>query len=394
MLFSKLFKKKKAQPKEVYLDPELDIEAEFGKRNGGGKEYELIEQMQYVNTQCEQIADSSRYIAELKAEYQIVNNYIEDVKKIKTQPDNVKKSLCSAVETIKKLQNRRESIKNSAPLISGARYAIFEKYQKEFPKALTEFINDEKYCQKVKHDMQLLEAEKISLIEDMNNYNTRRVNIRNISIISLLGICSVFAIFIATGKFTGDDGIILFMIVLLLAAIFVLLLLLLIRSTAYKFKLSEKKLQRAITLLNKVKIKYVNIYGSVEYQKEKYNVKNSLELSKEYEAYLMEKKKAEKYRSSTVELDEAIGRFNERLDKLGLFDASIWEKQMTSFLNPKEMEAIESTLTNRRQKLKNRIDYNMEQINNAKNGIINFVKKHPELADEVMGIVESFDVDF
>ena len=36
----------------------------------------------------------------------------------------------------------------------------------------------------------------------------------------------------------------------------------------------------------------------------------------------------------------------------------------------------------------------MEQIENSKNGIISFVKKHPELADEVMGIVESFDVDF
>ena len=395
MFFSRLFKKRKAKPKDEYLDPELDIEAEFNKRNGSnGKEYELIEQMQYVNTQCEQIADSSRYIAELKAEYQIVNSYIEDVKIIEDQPDNVRKSICSAVETIKKLQNRRESIKNSAPLISGNRYALFEKHQKEFPKALTDFINDEKYCQKVKHDMQLLEAEKLSLVEDMKDYNTRRVNIRNISIISLLGICAVFAIFIASGKFTGDDGITLFMIVLLLAAIFVLLLLLLTRSTTYKFKLSEKKLQRAITLLNKTKIKYVNIYGSVEYQKEKFNVKNSLELSKEYEAYLMEKKKAEKYRSSTVELDEAIGRFNERLAKLGLYDASIWEKQMTSILNPKEMDAIKTTLINRRQKLKNRIDYNVEQIENSKKGIINFVKKYPELADEVMGIVESYDVDF
>ena len=136
MFFSRLFKKRKAQPKEEYLDPELDIEAEFSKRNnGGGKEYEIIEQMQYVNTQCEQIADSSRYIAELKAEYQIVNNYIEDVKKIEDQPENIRKSICSIVETIKKLQNRRESIKNSAPLVSGAKYALFEKYQKEFPKA-------------------------------------------------------------------------------------------------------------------------------------------------------------------------------------------------------------------------------------------------------------------
>lgn len=393
MFFSKLFKRKKKKTEDVYINPELDIEAEFNKR-GGNKEYQVIEQMQYVNTQCEQIADSSKYIAELKAEYQIVDNYISDVKIIESQPDNVKKSLKASIDAVKKLESQRANIKNSAPLISGSRYEMFEKHQKEFPKALTDFINDEKYCQKVKHDMNLLEAEKLSLQEDMKSYDTRRVNIRNISIVSLIGICAVFAVFIATGKFTGDDGITLFMIVLLLAAIFVLLILLLIRSTTYKFKLSEKKLQRAITLLNKTKVKYVNIYGSVEYQKEKYNVKNSLELSKEYEAYLIEKKKAEQYRSSTVELDEAMGRFNERIAKLNLYDASIWEKQMGSMFNKKEMEAIKATLMGRRDKLRSRIDYNMEQIENSKNGIISFVKKHPELADEVMGIVESFDVDF
>lgn len=393
MFFSKLFKRKKKKTEDVYINPELDIEAEFNKR-GGNKEYQVIEQMQYVNTQCEQIADSSKYIAELKAEYQIVDNYISDVKIIESQPDNVKKSLKASIDAVKKLESQRANIKNSAPLISGSRYEMFEKHQKEFPKALTDFINDEKYCQQVKHDMQLLEAEKLSLKEDMKDYNGRRINIRNISIISLLAICVIFAVFIGTGRFTGDDGITLFMIVLLLSAIFVLLILLLIRSTAYKFKLSEKKLQRAITLLNKTKVKYVNIYGSVEYQKEKFNVKNSLELSKEYEAYLTEKKKAEKYRSSTVELDEAMGRFSERLAKLNLFDASIWEKQMGSIYNQKEMDAIKSTLINRRNKLRSRIDYNMEQIENSKKGIIEFVKKHPELADEVMGIVESFDVDF
>ena len=38
---------------------------------------------------------------------------------------------------------------------------------------------------------------------------------------------------------------------------------------------------RAVTLLNKTKIKYVNIAGSVDYQYEKYGVKNSYQLSRE-----------------------------------------------------------------------------------------------------------------
>ena len=80
----------------------------------------------------------------------------------------------------------------------------------------------------------MLEAEKLSLKEDIKDYEGRRVVIRNISIISLIGICIVFGIFIATGQITGDEGVTLFMIVLLMATIFVLMILLLVRNTAYR----------------------------------------------------------------------------------------------------------------------------------------------------------------
>lgn len=45
------------------------------------------------------------------------------------------------------------------------------------------------------------------------------------------------------------------------------------RNSLYQFRLCDKKMARAVTLLNKTKIKYVNIAGSVDYQYEKYGVK-------------------------------------------------------------------------------------------------------------------------
>lgn len=384
------FKKKKTDNTDYLAD---ELEEEFGKRNSR-REYKLIEQLQYVRTQCEQVADSSKYIAQLKAEHEIVCNYISDVQIIEAQNEAVKKNLKTNAQSIVKLKNQRETLKNTAPLLGADRFNLFEKYKNEFPAALTEFINDEKMFQKVKQDLRMLEAEKISLKEDIKDYEGRRVVIRNISIVSLIGICIVFGIFIASGQLTGDDGVTLFMIVLLMATIFVLLILILVRNTAYRIKVAERKLAKSITLLNKTKVKYVNMVNSMEYQKEKYGVNNSLELSKEYECYLADKSKAEKYRSSAVELNEAIDRLNSRLAKMNLYDVSIWEKQLTAFVFDKDMDLVKQSLYNRRTKLTDQLEYNVNQIDLAKENILKFVKKHPELSEQVMGIVESYEVDY
>ena len=179
-----------------------------------------------------------------------------------------------------------------------------------------------------------------------------------------------------------------------MAAVFALLICILLRNTNYRTKLSEKKLSRAVTLLNKTKIKYVNIHNSVEYQKSKYGVHNSLELSKEYEAYLTEKQKEEKFRKSSAELVDATERFSEKIKALNLYDRAIWEKQIEVFSDPKALADVKQTLSARRQKLRERIDYNMERIEEAKKAIINFINKHPELSNEVMGIVDSYNINF
>lgn len=44
-----------------------------------------------------------------------------------------------------------------------------------------------------------------------------------------------------------------------------------------------------------------------------------------------------------------------------------------------------------RQKLRDRIDYNMGRIESAKSSVMDMVRKHPESADKIMDIVDSYD---
>lgn len=390
-----LFRRRKKTKTEEFIDPELDIELEYRRKKENSrddKSFRDIEDMQYVRVQCEQVAESSRYIEELKDENMVVQSYILDIQKIERMPEAARKNLARISEQIGNLEKKRQDFHDRPQSLSRSRMSVFEKYEDDFPKALTNMQNDEKYCTAVKHDMRLLEAEKVSLKEDMENYSGKHVLLKNISVIFLIALIVVFLIFFISGELNSRGGGTLFMVVLLLSVLLIALIFVLLRRATFQFRLSEKKLVKAVYLLNKTKIKYVNIAGSVDYQHEKYGVKNSYQLGREYEAYLSDKKNSERYHKSVKELDATFLELNKQLDSLQLYDSNIWEKQYNALNNEKEMEEIKKRLEIRRKKLKEQIEYNIERIENAKKSVIEFVKKHPDKTNEIMEIVNSYDV--
>lgn len=394
----KLFKKRdKKKPQKDFIYQELDVDEELRKHrrtNTEDESFKTIENLQYVRTQCDQIAESTNYINDLKKEYQVVNNYLNDIQVIEETEKGILNNLKNTAMEAIRLEKQRQIIREGKSLISQDMYSMFQRFEEEFPQALYDFQNEEKYSNAVKHDMKVLEAEKMSLKEDIENYSMRRTNTRNIAIISLLGIIAVFVVFFMSGSVGQEEGVPAFMVILLLVAIYVALLFVLFRRTVYNMKMAEKKLSRAVMLLNKTKIKYVNVYGSLEYKRLKYKSKNFYELSKNYQNYLEEHKRTERYKSSAVELDDAINRMNAILKGLNLYDYSIWEKQIDALADEKEMVEIRHSLNSRRQKLRERIDYNMGRVEEARQGIVNFTKNNSGIYKEIMEIVDSYDMDF
>lgn len=387
------FKKKKKQKYE-YIDPMLDIEAEFRKRREnehGDRSFADIEALQFVHTQCQVMTESSQYINELRKEHTDVRGHLSDIRIIEGLPDNKLTRIRVTAKEILKLKERTDELKKQPSKLSKKQHAMFARYAEDFPQALTNMQNDEKYEGVIKHDMRMLDAEKVSIKDDISDSRIRRKNIRNISIISFVAIMILCIAFFSTGQLNSQEGMTWFMVLLTLATLFVLVVFIMQRMAVYNIKLSEKKLNRAITLLNKTKIKYVNIYNSVEYQHEKYGVKNAYELGRIYEVYLEEKKRAERVRSSNVELEDAITRLAELLNSLALYDAAVWSKQLDVLMEPKLMKEMKRTLSQRAQKLMDNIEYNNVRIDEAKNAVMEFVKNHPHLSQEVMNIVDSYD---
>lgn len=392
-----IFKKKKRKTKKqefVYIDPDLDIEAEFRKRRMSGekdREFDEIEGMQYINTQCQLMTEASDYIEKIKDEYKKLGRQMSDISIIESAPDIVRKNLRAVASRITELKEKTHNIRQEKSKLTSSQYDIMEKYSDDFPKALVNLQNDEKYCNAVRHDMQMLEAEKISLKEDIENYGMRRTNIRNISIISLLAMIAVYIIFFVSGQLNSTNGMVLFMVVLLMTAVYVLLIFISQRNTIYRTRLAEKKLARAVMLLNKTKIKYVNIANSVDYQQKKFHVKNSYELSRTYEIYLDEKKKVEKYKNSETELGKATYDLEEMLSGMGLLDSDFWCARLDALSDDKAMKALKKNLRESRSTLMDQIEYNRIRIEESKNNVMTYVKNHPEQSDKVMAVVDSYE---
>lgn len=391
-----LFKKKKKEQTYETTVPEIDINELFEEKEVKEEKSVLfgkVEQAQFVRQECEQIIESARFINDTKPEYQTVKSYINDYQLINQLPKETMTKIQKAAETIDKLTNRRKKIQDNNSRLTDDKYRLFDRKSDEFPEALIKLQNDEKYCLMIKHDMKMLEAEKVSVKEDIHNYGLRQSNIRNISILSVIGIAVIVALFLISGKATENSGTTVFMVVIFCAALYVLMVFLIMRNTTYNVKLSEKKLNKAITLLNKTKIKYVNVVNSIDYQLEKYHVGNSMELSTIYQDYLEDKREKDRYVKTSNELKNATDELAVLLDSLELYDYSVWMTQYGAFIDENIMQEVKYGLEQRYDKLKKQIDYNMKKIEEAKLSITSYVRMNPDKAKEVLAVVDSYDVD-
>ena len=165
------------------------------------------------------------------------------------------------------------------------------------------------------------------------------------------------------------------------------------RKNLYQFKVAELKMNRAITLLNKVKLKYVNCTSTIDYIYEKYHVENALQFSFMWEEYVRIRAEEAMLRKNADMLDFYQKTIVTELRKKGLEDPKIWVYQPMALLDNKEMTEVRHRLNVRRQKLRERIEFNYTQGEVNKDVLRKFMKDHPEYAQETKRIVDKFRIN-
>lgn len=345
----------------------------------------------YILDCCEQIIEASKEIEEEKAEYKIVTDYLNDIQILEDLPDEEADAIRRAAENVQKLDRLRDEYQNSEKRISDVQFVQMQQEEDTIPDAIIRLQTNETYQNTVKKDMNYLEGEKTEWYYNKLELLHQQKILKMLSFV-LLGVffaSMVILLVLQIGFHT--DTTYAWMSVILIAAVGSFCIFIKMSSNQTEIKRSEVNMNHAIVLLNKVKFKYVNVTNAVDYAREKYHVKNAYELKYLWEQYLNEVKEREKFRQTNEDLEYFNTKLVRLLKRYRLYDASVWINQSSALVDKKEMVEVKHNLIVRRQKLRSRIEYNMQNIRERRDEVDRMLRKEHINTPEVRQIINSID---
>ncbi|MBQ4067801.1 MAG: hypothetical protein IJC76_00975 [Lachnospiraceae bacterium] len=345
---------------------------------------------QFVENNCEKIVEATKKIEETKKEYQLVNNYLTDIQTIEELPDNNSDKIVSLAQKIMVLDKDRRDFGNSMSKMSDRQFNCLKDYGDNIKNVLKDLEQDENYCQTVKSDMHHLQAEKAALLQERRDMKDRIHMVRGISKIAVCAYGLLIAMCMIIQLNTEVDVLPYIYGILGLALVTVVVLFTMHNSAIRNIKIAEIKLNKAIGLLNKTKLKYVNVQSRLDYMYEKFGIHSAYELNAMWGKYLQMCKEREVYRKASDKLIEAEEDLLEELKRYNIHDTEVWLQQVSALVEKKEMKKIKSSLCTRRQKLKATIEFNTSVVEKSTQAIKDVVSQDKEYAQEIMDIVDKY----
>ncbi len=354
------------------------------------KSTKSIDRGSYIENCCEQMATCSKRIDDAKREYGIVNNYINDITTIENLDGEQKKQLLFFAKRIKTLNEGKKELRQFTTRMPGDKYLYMQSIEGDMQNILKDMKESEELCEQLKMDLHNIEGEKFALKQE-EKHSARMINtIKSLFKIAIVTVGIILVLlFIAQLYFDMDMRVPIYGTILLAVASAAVIVVL--NQKYYgELKLTGMKKQKAVRLLNKYRLRYVNAKSILDYTYEKHGVKSSYELGEQWALYLSVKKEHEAYEKTNDELFKTIGEMEDFLNKLKLYDSSVWPSQIEAILDGREMTEVRHTLNVRRQKLRKSIEFNMNTIDRYKEQIKNVMKKNPALAQEIMAILDKY----
>lgn len=345
----------------------------------------------FVLDHCEQIIDTARELSEEKREYYVVTSYLKDIEFLADLPEEQKAPIRDVAENICQLNQERDQYLNTSKKISDMQYVMLEQMEQDIPDTVRKMRENEAYQATIKHDMAYLEGEKMqwTLLRSELMHEKYLLRIASYIVFSAFFLLLILLLVLQVG-FSVDItwG---WIVLVALAAGGGFFILVRYQNAVTGIARAEINANHAIALLNRTKIKYVNITNAVDYACEKYHVKNARELEYQWEQYMEEVRRKERY----MRMNDDLGFYNQKLVSLlaeyQLYDAKAWVDQPRALLDAGEMSELKHNLLVRRQKLRARIQSSADIVRSEREKIDRLMALHPEYEEEIRSIIQSVD---
>jgi hypothetical protein len=337
----------------------------------------------FIIDNCEQILETTKQLDELKVEYQAVTSYLTDIQKLEQIPSEDREYIGDLARKIITFTREKAKFQNSNKKISDSQFKNIARYEEELPGELRRMKSNEAYHNTIKTDMKYLEGEKGALYYQKEEILNKHTYLKGIAITTSVLVIFLFGLFILIQNNTKADMQIPFMMTIVMAMVSVVYIFLNSGTNKKEMKVTELKLNKAIGLLNKVKIKYINNTNALDYTYQKYMVNSYAELQFLWDQYLKAREEEKVYNKNTEQLEFYKKELVKELRDYDLKDPDIWVHQVAAIIDSKEMVEVRHRLNNRRQKLRDQIDYNNGLKDKSIEAVRNFINRRPENREEV-----------
>ncbi len=344
-----------------------------------------------IQERCERVMENAREIDDGKKEYYIVTSYLNDIELLENLAPDQAEEIHKAADYVAKLNLARDQFLNTSKKISDAQFQMIQRQEEQIPDAIKNLRANEEYQAVVKRDMQYLEGEKQEWEIQKKDLRRLRRRMRRDSFLLLFGAATAAVLLLVLTIGFSYELRYAWMGVIAASLFGAAYIVLRLESSRRDMQQAEVNINYAITLLNKVKIKYVNITNAVDYVHEKYHVRDSREFEYQWDLYQEAMREQEKYRKTNEDLNYYYEKLVRLLRKCKLYDSRVWIEQPQALVEQKEMVEIKHNLLVRRQKLRSRIAYNLDIVKKERQEIDRMMKNYRKNDPALLSLINSID---
>lgn len=341
---------------------------------------------------CEQLVDVSYHMEDLKREYQVVTSYLTDIQRIEELPIEMANELIDNAKRIEMLDKNRNTYLQSENLLSMEQYKTIARLEDEVVDTIKTLNEMEVRDGMLKNDMSHLEGEKESLKYRRKECAVGVERLRGVlgTVLILFFITALAVVWFALST---KENVTMYALILG-AIVMVIFAACYAKYVDYKSEIREAdaKYKRAVSLLNKVKAKYINNTSTLDYIYEKYGVNSSKELEYMWAQYDTMNKDAMRYSQANNDFRVYCDQLVKKLEKIGVKDPLVWPKQTNALIDRREMVEIKHSLNLRRQSIREKLATCEKIRDNAKIAIKASVELNPALESFVKEVLSPFRV--
>ncbi len=346
----------------------------------------------FVRESCEAAMENDRQIKEAKTEYEKVTSMLTDIQKIDRISGEDRKELVDICKNIVNLVNERNRYKNRQLTITDAQMRKFEPYEETLVDEIKKMYNAETYQSAIESDISNLRKEKVMLYDERQDIVERQNALKRMAKVLAVLIISLFVLFIVVYYAIEVDMTFPYLGTILLAAISATVIFVESNKNRKDMLINERKVSKATSLMNRVKIKYVNNINLLDYNCEKFGVKSAKDFESKWNEYCKMKEYERRFRESTDKLNFNNECLLNLLKEHDIIDRDIWVSRAIAIVDEREMVEIRHELNSQRQKLRECIEYNGEIKAGLVEQIDDVIKQNPEMQKELYNIVKEYSM--